>query len=55
VSRAQWLRLALALALAAGVALVVGLREHIEVAELEAKVHALGPWAPLAFAWCRAA
>ena len=49
MNRAQWLRLALVLALAAGVAVVVGLREHVQVIELEAKVRALGVWAPLAF------
>ncbi len=49
MTKMRGLRLILLLAIAGGVALVVGLREHIEVAELEAKVRALGPWAPLAF------
>jgi uncharacterized membrane protein YdjX (TVP38/TMEM64 family) len=49
VTRAHWLRLVLLLVLAAGVALAVGLREHLDAAEIEARLGALGPWAPLAF------
>jgi uncharacterized membrane protein YdjX (TVP38/TMEM64 family) len=49
MSRARWLHVTLLLVLIAGVGLVVGLREHLDVAEIEARVGALGAWAPLAF------
>ena len=49
MTRARWLRLILVLALVGGIALVVGLRGHLEVAELESTVRGLGAWAPLGF------
>jgi polyferredoxin len=49
VTRTHWLRLVLLLVLAGGVAVVVGLREHLDVAQIEARIRALGAWAPLGF------
>jgi uncharacterized membrane protein YdjX (TVP38/TMEM64 family) len=49
MTRSRWLRLTLLVVLACGVALMVGLRGRIDVAEVETAVRALGAWAPLAF------